>query len=154
MATQDEAAADTGTVVDGENGGRERRRAARRDRSARRQERSPQNGRTVRTPAFLSLLTAPAASREEAEREAALEFDQAAARSMELLKAAVPEASTPEEALRAIESRLGPPATDPMPELPAHPQYQGDTLVYHQLRRHYGRTSPAGSFRRGWHPGP
>lgn len=99
------------------------------------------------------MLTATPSSREEAEREAAMEFDRATARSMQLLTEAVPEASSPEEAWRALERGVGPPAAEPAPELPSHPQYSGDTLVYHQLRRHYGQPSAAGSFGWGWRPG-
>ena len=143
---------DTATPADGETSKGKGRRAARAEKKSRREERKPREASTVRASALISLLSAPSTNREEAEREAAAEFDQAAAPSMELLKAAVPEASSPEEAWRAIESRLGPSLEDPMPDLPDHPQYSGDTLVYHQLRRHYGRTSPAGSFRQAWSP--
>ena len=141
------------TPSEGETSKREGRRAARAEKKMQREDRKRRETSTLRTSAFISLLTAPPPDREEAEREAAAEFDQAAARSMELLKAAVPDASSPQEAWQTIESRLGPAVDDPMPDLPDHPQYPGDTLVFHQLRRHYGRMSPAGSFRRGWNPG-
>ncbi len=107
----------------------------------------------VRTPALMSMLTGPTPSREELERQAAMEFSQVVSPSMEMLKAAVPEANSPEEAWRAIESKLGPAPKDPEAELPEHPIWQGDALVYQQLRRHYGRPHIGGSFRRGWSPG-
>lgn len=153
MVTDPDDSVEMSATADEQKSGRKGRRAARAERKTRREERKRQEASTVRTPAFISMLTAPPPSRQEAEREAAMEFEQAAAPAMELLRAAVPDASSAEEAYRAIESRLGPPVKDPTPELPDHPQYSGDTLVYHQLRRHYGRTSPSGSFRQGWSPG-
>lgn len=108
---------------------------------------------TVKSSAIISLLTESTPSREEAEREAAAEFNQALAPSMDLLRAAVPDASSPEEAWRTIESKLGQPLNDPDAQIPRHPVWSDDALVYQQLKRHYGRTSPAGSFRQGWSPG-
>lgn len=136
----------------GRRAARARKKATQREgRTAAKQRQSQRP--TVRTSAIISMVTAPPPSREELEREAAAELSQAVAPSMELLKAAVPEASSAEEAWHAIESNLGRPVKDPEPDLPDHPVYSGDALVYHQLRRHYGRTSPAGSFRQGWSPG-
>jgi hypothetical protein len=99
------------------------------------------------------MLSGPTKSREELEREAAAEFGQAVSPSMEMLRAAVPDANSPEEAWKAIESKLGPAMKDPDAQLPDHPIYSGDALVYQQLRRHYGRPHIGGSFRRGWSPG-
>jgi hypothetical protein len=128
------------------------RRAARAERKAQRQERKRQS--TVKTSAIISMITqTPSTNREEAEREAAEAVDQALAPSMDLLRAAVPDSSSPEEAWRTIESKLGREVRDPDPQLPNHPVYSGDALVYKQLQRHYGRTSPAGSFRQGWSRG-
>lgn len=153
MVSDSDGSTGTTATLEGEKPERGGRRAARAEKKLRRQERKRQGAGTLRMPAIISLLTTTPTSREEAEREAAMEFDQAVAPSMERLRAAVPDASSAEEAWRAIESRLGPPSTDPDPELPSHPVYTGDTLVYHQLRRHYGRPAPAGSFRLGWSPG-
>ena len=133
--------------------GRRAARAEKKMMKSQREERKRDEASTVKTKALISLLTENPVSREEAEREAAMEFNQSIAPSMDLLKAAVPDASSPEEAWRAIEGRLGQPIRDPDAALPDHPVYQGDALVYQQLRRHYGRTSPGGSFRRGWDPG-
>ena len=136
-----------------EEGKKRGRRAARAEKKMQREDRKRRDRQpAVRTSALISMVTESTPSREELEREAAIEFNQALAPSMDLLRAAVPDASSPEEAWRAIESKLGTPLSDPEPELPIHPVYQGDALVYQQLRRHYGRTSPAGSFRRGWSP--
>lgn len=52
-------------------------------------------------------------SRDERERQAAMEFDQAVAPVMDLLVGSVPEASSPEEAARAWESRVGELRPDP-----------------------------------------
>jgi hypothetical protein len=125
------------------------RRRRRKERAA---EREPEV-KTVRAPAIVSLLTSRPPAREELEREAAAEFYQAVSPALELLHAAVPDASSPEEASRAIESKLGPAPQDRDAQLPRHPLYSGDTLVYQQLRRHYGEASSGGSFRRGWEPG-
>lgn len=106
-----------------------------------------------RVSALLSRLNAPAPRREELEIEGAAELNRAIAPSMERLKAEVPHASSPEEAWRAIEGELEEPLADPDAEVPSHPVYSGDALVYYQLRRHYGSPSGAGSFRQGWRPG-
>ena len=124
---------------------------SRAERASRKREKESRE--TVKTSAIVSMVTAPEPSREELARQAAIEFGQAVAPSMDLLKAAVPEASSPEEAWRIIEGRLGKPIKDPDAQLPDHPIYSGDTLVYHQLRRHYGRPHDGGSFQRGWQPG-
>lgn len=107
----------------------------------------------LRVSALLSRLNAPAPRREELEIEGAAELNRAIAPSMERLKAEVPHASSPEEAWRTIESELEEPVPDPDAEVPQHPVYSGDALVYYQLRRHYGSPSGAGSFRQGWRPG-
>ncbi len=109
--------------------------------------------RTVRTSAIVSLLKSRPPDREQLEREAAAELYQAVSPALELLQATVPEASSPEEAQRALESKLGPVRPDPDAQLPSHAVYKGDALVYQQLRRHYGQPAQGGSFRRGWSPG-
>lgn len=148
----------TGPVMTAEQDQPKRRdrRAAKAEKKQHQQEeraarkRSESGGQTVRASALVSMVTAAPPSREELQREAAAEFNQAMAPSMDLLQAAVPEATSAEEAWKTIESKLGQPLQDSDAELPDHPLYSGDTLVYYQLRRHYGRTSPAGSFRAGW----
>jgi hypothetical protein len=113
----------------------------------------PRSRKTVRVSSLVSLLSGPPQpDREQLEREAAAEFYAAVSPSLERLQQAVPGASSPEEAYRAIESRLGPAPKDPDAELPRHPVYQGDALVYQQLRRHYGEQRLTTSFPRGWSP--
>ncbi len=150
MANQTEGSAEPAVTSEGEQP-KKGRRASRAERRMQREERK--KGRsTVRASAIISMVNQAPPSREEIEQEAAMEFNQAVAPSLNLLQAAVPEASSPDEAWRVIESKLGQPVQDPDPEIPTHPVYSGDALVYQRLRRHYGRTSPAGSFRRGWNP--
>jgi hypothetical protein len=91
-------------------------------------------------------------SREEMEREAAAELEAAVAPSWNRLMAEVPDAGSPVEAEQKIQSRLGPTVPDSDAGLPRHPLYSGDTLVYYQLRRHYGSPNPGGSFWRSWFP--
>lgn len=91
--------------------------------------------------------------RDELDRMAAAELGEAIAPSLDLLQMSVPGASSPDEAAREIEGQLGPPVRDPDADIPTHPRYKGDALVYYQLRRHYGRPNPGGSFQRSWYPG-
>ena len=91
-------------------------------------------------------------SRAEMEQEAAAELQAALAQSYNLLKAEVPDAGSPDEAQRKIESQLGRAIPDVDAGIPTHPIYTGDALVYQQLRRHYGREHAGGSFRRSWYP--
>jgi hypothetical protein len=160
-AAPDQAPAAASAPVEPEKRKRMGRRAARAEKKMQREQMQQQQRAepkrrersTVKSSAIISMLTESPPSREDAEREAAAEFNQALAPSMDLLRAAVPDASSPEEAWRTIESKLDQPLQDPDAKLPTHPVWQGDALVYQQLRRHYGRTSPAGSFRQGWSPG-
>lgn len=92
-------------------------------------------------------------NRQQMEQEAAAELTAAMAPSLDLLRRDVPNAASPDDAYRAIESKLGPAPRDHDAELPRHPIYKGDALVYSQLKRHYGDTSPLGSFWRSWNPG-
>ena len=151
MASQTEGLPDAGAPIEDQQPKRGKR-PSRAERKMQREERKKRQS-TVRASAIISMVNQTSPSREEMEREAAIEFNEAVAPSLNLLQAAVPEASSPEEAWRVIESKLGQPVKDPEPELPTHPVYSGDALVYKQLQRHYGKTSPAGSFRRGWNPG-
>lgn len=145
---------ETGAAEEGKKRGRRGRKAEKAEKAPKqKRQKQPKPQKEVRTSAFVSMLTGPTPSREQLEREAAMEFGQVVSPSMEMLKAAVPEANSPEEAWKAIESRLGPAPRDPEAELPDHPIYDGDALVYQQLRRHYGRPHIGSSFRRGWTPG-
>lgn len=92
-------------------------------------------------------------NRQQMEQEAAAELTAAMAPSLDLLRRDVPNAASPDDAYRAIESKLGPAPKDIDAELPRHPIYKGDALVYTQLKRHYGDTSAVGSFWRSWQPG-
>lgn len=90
-------------------------------------------------------------NRSQMEQEAAAELTAAIAPSLDLLRRDVPDAASPDDAYRAIESKLGPAPRDADPALPAHPIYKGDALVYTQLKRHYGTPNAVGSFWRSWH---
>lgn len=92
-------------------------------------------------------------NRQQMEQEAAAELTAAIAPSLDLLRRDVPDAASPDDAYRAIESKLGPAPQDGDAELPRHPIYSGDALVYRQLQRHYGRPHAGGSFWRSWKPG-
>ena len=92
-------------------------------------------------------------SKQELEQMAAAELFAALAPSYDLLHVHVPDAASPEDAMRKIESQLGPAPRDLDPDIPDHPIWQGDALVYSQLKRHYGKPHQGSSFARGWHPG-
>lgn len=98
------------------------------------------------------LSFAPGPSREQMEREAADELMAALTPSYQLLRNEVPDAASPDDAQRKIEGQLDRLVPDNDHELPNHPIYQGDALVYYQLRRHYGSPHPGGTFRRSWFP--
>ena len=92
-------------------------------------------------------------NRQQMEQEAAAELTAAIAPSLDLLRRDVPDAASPDDAYRAIESKLGPAPRDGDAALPDHPIYKGDALVYTQLKRHYGTPNAVGSFWRSWRPG-
>lgn len=92
-------------------------------------------------------------SRQQMEQEAAAELTAAIAPSLDLLRRDVPDASSPDDAYRAIESKLGPAPQDADAGVPSHPIWKGDALVYTQLKRHYGTPNAVGSFWRSWQPG-
>lgn len=120
-------------------------------------ERAPRSGgRTYTYGAEVRLLDLSEnfPSRQELEQDAAAELTAAIAPSLEMLRDAAPNAASPEDAYRQIESKLDPgPPRDMDAELPQHPIYSGDALVYQQLRRHYGSPHAGGSFWRSWFPG-
>jgi len=93
-----------------------------------------------------------APSRQEMEQVAAAELFQALAPSYDLLHEAVPDAASPEDAQRRIESQLGAHPNDIDSAIPGHPIWKGDALVYQQLKRHYGRPHKGSSFARSWYP--
>jgi hypothetical protein len=89
-------------------------------------------------------------SRDERDRQAAMEFEQAVAPVMDLLLASVPEASSPEEAARTWESRAG--ELRPDPEGGAYipgDAYDTDARVYYRLLRRDYERNPRPSPRRG-----
>lgn len=75
-------------------------------------------------------------SRADRERQAAMEFEQAVAPVMEMLVGSVPEASSPEEAARAWESRAGEVRPDPGAGayVPGD-AYEREARVYYRLLR-------------------
>jgi len=75
-------------------------------------------------------------SAEERDRQAAMEFEQAIAPVMELMRAAVPEASTPEEAARILEANQGEVTPDPQggAYVPGD-AFEADARVYYRLLR-------------------
>ena len=92
-------------------------------------------------------------SRQELEQMAAAELFAALAPSYDLLHSEVPDAASPEDAQRRIESQLGPAPHDMDAAIPDHPIWKGDALVYQQLKRHYGKPHQGSSFARSWFPG-
>ena len=79
---------------------------------------------------------------EERDRVAAAEFEQAIAPVMELMRAAVPEASTPEEAARILDQNQGEITPDPQGGSYVHGDaFDRDARVYYRLlRRDYEKT--------------
>ena len=73
---------------------------------------------------------------EERDRQAAQEFEQAIAPVMELMRAAIPEASTPEEAARILEANQGEITPDPQggAYVPGD-AFDADARVYYRLLR-------------------
>ena len=88
-------------------------------------------------------------SREERDRQAALEFEQAVAPVMDLLKASVPEASSPDEAARAWESRVGELRPDPGAGayVPGD-RFDREARVYYRLLRRDYEKNPRPSMAR------
>lgn len=78
-------------------------------------------------------------SRAERDRQAALEFEQAVAPVMEMLVGSVPEASSPEEAARAWEARIGEVRPDPGAGayIPGDAFDKEARVYYRLLRRDY-----------------
>ena len=81
-------------------------------------------------------------SRDQLMQEGAEELMAALGNSYGLLHAEVPDSVSPDDAQRKIEAQLGRFQSDSDGLLPDHPIYDGDTLVYFQLRRHYGMIQP------------
>ena len=88
-------------------------------------------------------------SREERDRQAALEFEQAVAPVMDLLTASVPEASSPDEAARAWESRVGELRPDPGAGayVPGD-RFDREARVYYRLLRRDYEKNPRPSMAR------
>lgn len=84
-------------------------------------------------------------SRDQLMQEGAEELMAALGNSYGLLHAEVPDSSSPDDAQRKIQGQLGQYQNDPDSLIPNHPIYDGDTLVYFQLRRHYGLVQPGNS---------
>ena len=87
---------------------------------------------------------------EERDRIAAEEFQQAIEPVLEYMRAAVPEASTPEEAARILDERAGEVTPDPQGGSYVHGDaFEADARVYYRLlRRDYEKT-PRPSEKRG-----
>lgn len=84
-------------------------------------------------------------TRDELEREAAAELNAALTPSYDLLHKEMPDAASPDDAQQRIAGTLGRIIVDNDAALPRHPVYSGDTLVYTQLKRHYGMIQPGNS---------
>lgn len=97
-----------------------------------------------RSSGDISLLDlgAETRSREQLMQEGAEELMAALQGSYGLLHAEVPDSMSPDDAQRKIASQLDRYDSDNDADVPNHPIYQGDTLVYYQLRRHYGLVQP------------
>lgn len=105
---------------------------------------------------FFAWLSEPRfPSREAAEAEAARELQMAANPSMSLLVSTVPGSGSPDDAYRKIESSLGSMVPDPDGEVPRHPLWSDDTVVFYHLRRHFGGNAATESMQRRrprWYP--
>jgi hypothetical protein len=129
------------------------RKGRKKEEKAAKAPKPPKASRQRSSSSGLLSLSDRLPNRQEMEREAAAELTAAIAPSLDLLRRDVPDAASPDDAYRAIESKLGPAPPDRDAGLPSHPIYKGDALVYTQLKRHYGDTSAVGSFWRSWRPG-
>ena len=121
------------------------------DGKRRRREKAPKEPRRG-SRGDLFALNATTRSRQEIEAEAAAELHAALAPSFQLLHQEVPDSANPDDAQQRITQQLGAAPPDSDAELPKHPIYSGDALVYYQLRRHYGNPHPGGTFHRTWYP--
>jgi hypothetical protein len=75
---------------------------------------------------------------EERERQAEADFRAAIAPGLEGLGEAVPEASSPDEALQALEGRQGEHLPDPEGEnLSQHDIYRNEASIYYRIRNHF-----------------
>ncbi len=100
-------------------------------------------GASRRSGGLLARMDPGEMSRAERDRQAALEFEQAVAPVMDLLAASVPEASSPEEAARAWESRAGEALPDPAggAYVPGD-SYDKEARVYYRLLRRDYQKNP------------
>lgn len=90
---------------------------------------------------------------EERDRIAAEEFQQAIEPVMEYMRAAVPEASTPEEAARILEERAGEVTPDPNGGSYVHGDaFDADARVYYRLLRRDYEKAPRPSAKKGMSP--
>lgn len=93
--------------------------------------------------------------REELDRQAELDFQAAISPSLQGLREAVPDASSPEEAMRALEERLGEPVPDPEAGKGfAKDIYNDDTAVYYRIRAHFEKPKRRVGWQRSqpWQP--
>ena len=97
----------------------------------------------------------PPPSREELERQAAADFQAAIAPSLESLREAVPDASSPDEARRALEERESeiefPPDTEGE-KLKANDIYRTEATVHHRIQKQMERPRGRVGWGRPWEP--
>ncbi len=101
------------------------------------------------------LDTRPPPSREELERQAAADFQAAIAPSLEKLREAVPDASSPEEARRALEEREQQTELRPDPEgdlAPGRDIYRKEASIHYRIQRQLERPRRRAGWSRPWTP--
>ena len=98
--------------------------------------------RSATSGGLAGFLDVGASSAAERERIAAMEWEQAIAPALELMRASVPEASTPEEAARILSENQGEITPDPRGGgYVSGDAYDRDARVYYRLlRRDYEKT--------------
>lgn len=88
-------------------------------------------------------------TKEERDRVAAMEFEQAISPVMEMMRASVPEASTPEEAARILSENQGEITPDPQGGAYVYGDaFDADARVYYRLLRRNYEKNPRPSERR------
>jgi hypothetical protein len=101
------------------------------------------------------LDTSAPPSREELERQAEADFRAAIAPGLEGLREAVPDASSPDEAMQALEARQGEHLPDPEgANLSQRDIYRNEASVYYRIRNHFDLPRRRVGWGEPWRPPP
>ena len=99
------------------------------------------------------IKPSPVPTRDELERQAEADFRAAIAPSLEPLRELVPEASSPDEAMRVLAERQGEALVDEEgAKLSSRDKYRNETSVYYRIRTHFDKPSRRPGLRREWQP--